>query len=128
MTTGAEISDLTPASMVRTFSRVAPAARARSVARWITGPSARGSENGTPTSSTSAPARSRRLRISADRARSGSPAVTYVINPVRPAARNSANRRSIRDTGALLQDLLHALHVLVAAAREVDQQHRIPPE
>ncbi len=51
--------------MSSTPSSVAPAASARSVARWITGPSASGSENGTPISRTSAPARSRRLRISA---------------------------------------------------------------
>ena len=36
--------------------RGAPAASARVAAAWITGPSARGSENGTPTSTRSAPA------------------------------------------------------------------------
>ena len=64
--------------------RLPPAASARSVARWMTGPSASGSENGTPTSMTSAPARSSAFRISAERGRSGSPAVVYVIRPVRP--------------------------------------------
>ena len=42
--------------MPSTPRRVAPDASARSVARWITGPSASGSENGTPISRTSAPA------------------------------------------------------------------------
>jgi hypothetical protein len=40
----------------RTPRSVVPALRARSLARWITGPSAVGSLNGTPTSITSAPA------------------------------------------------------------------------
>src|SRR5262245_18770466 len=64
----------------------------------MTGPSASGSENGTPTSSTSAPAQSSALRISPERGRSGSPAVVYVMRPVRPAARNRANVSSRRLT------------------------------
>src|SRR5262245_34133811 len=77
----------------------------------MTGPSASGSENGTPTSRTSAPARSSALRISPERGRSGSPAVVYVMRPVRPAARNRANVSSSRlttassCTTALLEDL-----------------------
>ena len=67
--------------------------RARSDARWMTGPSASGSENGTPTSSTSAPPRSSARRMSPDRARSGSPAVD-VGDEARAPARRAAVRRS----------------------------------
>src|SRR5687767_3491172 len=91
----------------------------------MTGPSASGSENGTPISRTSAPALSRRLMMSADRCRSGSPAVTYVTRPVRPSLRSCVKRSSIRDMRAFLEDLLHAVDVLVAAARQVDEQDRV---
>src|ERR1035437_799501 len=67
---------------VRTVSRmpvrVVPAARARSEESWMVGPSAMGSENGTPSSMISAPAPSRRWIISSVVARSGSPAVIKV--------------------------------------------------
>src|SRR5688572_14693338 len=91
----------------------------------MTGPSASGSENGTPISRTSAPALSRRLMMSADRCRSGSPAVTYVTRPVRPSLRSCVKRSSIRDMSAFPEDLLHAGDVLVAAARQVDEQDRV---
>ena len=74
-TSGARTSARTAATIRSTPSSVVPAARARSLARWITGPSASGSENGTPTSMMSAPARSRARRMSDVRARDGSPAV-----------------------------------------------------
>src|SRR5688572_17558456 len=122
MTIGAEIDGRRVFSIPRTPLRVTPAASARSVARWMTGPSASGSENGTPISSTSAPARSSRVMISAERVRSGSPAVTYVTRPVFPALRSCAKRSSILGTGALLEDLLHAVDVLVAAAGQVDDE------
>src|SRR5436309_6366728 len=95
--------------------RLPPAASARSVARWMTGPSASGSENGTPTSSRSAPARSSARRISPERSRSGSPAVVYVTSPGRCSARRRRNASPIRKA------LLHRLHVLVAASRQVHE-------
>src|SRR3954468_18074421 len=61
----------------------------------MTGPSAIGSENGTPTSMTSAPASSRPLRRSTVPATDGSPAVMYGTNARRPALRSAANRSSI---------------------------------
>src|SRR5919197_1568403 len=64
----------------------------------MTGPSASGSENGTPTSSTSAPARSSAFRMSADRGRSGSPAVVYVTSPGRRSRRRLSNGAAIRLT------------------------------
>ena len=75
-----------------------PAASARSVARWMTGPSASGSENGTPTSSTSAPAPARATSTCLECSRSGSPAVTYVTSPGRPLARTPANALASRET------------------------------
>jgi hypothetical protein len=49
---------------------------ARSLARWITGPSAIGSENGTPSSITSAPAATMPCISSTVTSAYGSPAVT----------------------------------------------------
>src|SRR5215204_3246544 len=125
MTIGAEIVGRNVLSMARTLCRLAPEAIARSVARWITGPSASGSEKGTPISRTSAPASSRRVMISADFVRSGSPAVTYVTRPVRLSLRSSVKRSSILPTSGLLEDLLHAVHVLVASAGEIHKQHAV---
>ena len=87
MTIGAETVGRTRSTSASAARRLPPAASARSVARWMTGPSASGSENGTPTSSTSAPARSSAFRISADRGRSGSPAV---VNVTRPGCRRAS--------------------------------------
>ena len=44
---------------------------------------------------------------------------------MRFAWRNSVKRSSIRGIGALVQNLLHARHVLVAAARQVDDDDRV---
>src|SRR5512147_1133065 len=104
----------------------------------MTGPSAIGSENGTPSSTMSAPAATRRCRIGTVIAGDGSPAVTYGMSAVRPAARRRANVESIRlkpgapsaprriafgpavepEAGALRD----GVHVLVAATGEVDEQ------
>src|ERR1051325_10869168 len=101
--------------------RFVPDASALSVARWMTGPSARGSENGTPTSRMSAPARSSACTMAPDRARSGSPAVTYVTRPGRRSARSRANVSAMRD----IECLLHRLNVLVSASRQIDEQYGI---
>src|SRR5688572_16470878 len=87
----------------------------------MTGPSASGSENGTPTSRISAPPLAIRTRMSRLRSRSGSPAVTYVTRPTRPALRRSRKAASIRD----MSTLLHRLHVLVAATGQVDEEHGV---
>src|SRR5437867_8147742 len=60
------------------------------------GPSAIGSENGTPTSMTSAPAFSSAARSSSVAARDGCPAVTYGTSARRPSRRSSANRSASR--------------------------------
>src|SRR5512134_1111200 len=98
----------------------------------MTGPSASGSEKGTPISSTSAPARSRATRISAERGRSGSPAVVYVTSPARPSRRIPSKRSASRDMTLLAGDrtemLLHGVHVLVAAPGQVDEDRGRPSE
>ena len=87
------------ATMVRTSSRPTPLASARSDARWTTGPSAIGSENGTPSSITSAPAEVS-ARISGTVAASeGSPAVMYGISAARPAPRSLSKVASMRFIG-----------------------------
>src|SRR6185436_5547519 len=118
-------------TMSSTIARPTPCASARSEARWMTGPSAIGSENGTPSSITSAPAVTNASRIGSVCAGVGSPTVTYGMSAVRPAARSSANAASMRfipgvARGNRLEPKTRALgdrvHVLVAAAREVDEQ------
>src|SRR6185436_9890933 len=118
-TIGAAISARTRPIVSSADRRLPPAASARSVARWMTGPSASGSENGTPTSSTSAPARSSAFRISAERARSGSPAVTYVTRPGRPSRLSRANVSAMLG----IEQAFDGVHVLVTTAREVDEKN-----
>ena len=75
---------------------VMPFASARSLERWITGPSAIGSENGTPSSRRSAPASTKRCMSGTVQPGSGSPAVMKGTSALRPAARNPAKRSSMR--------------------------------
>ena len=60
-----------------------PQRRARSDARWITGPSAIGSEKGTPSSIKSAPPRSSASTRSTVNSGLGSPPVRYAMNALR---------------------------------------------
>src|SRR5690606_24777369 len=69
---------------------------ARSEDCWITGPSAIGSENGTPSSSTSAPAATRACITGTVASTEGSPAVMKGIRPGRPATFSAAKRASMR--------------------------------
>src|SRR5690348_13155904 len=138
-TTGVRVSpERNAVTMAMTSESATPSARARSDARWITGPSAIGSEKGTPSSIASAPAATSAFISGTVVAGDGSPAVTYGINAVRPAERSRANVASIRFTPpssprrvtlrTAVELETHAIgdgsHVLVAAAREVHQQHR----
>ncbi len=63
------------AAIPSTFLRLVPARSARSDARWITGPSAIGSENGTPNSTRSTPPRSSAATSPGVLSSDGSPAV-----------------------------------------------------
>src|SRR5829696_9149130 len=58
----------------------------------MTGPSAIGSEKGTPTSTTSAPASSMAASSSSERVRSGCPAVMYTTSARLPCRRSDSNR------------------------------------
>ena len=73
----------------------APPASARVAAAWMTGPSASGSENGTPSSTRSAPASAQARPIATEASRSGKPPIRYGISAARPAdASNAAAIRS----------------------------------
>jgi hypothetical protein len=98
---------------------------ARSLDSWITGPSAIGSEKGTPSSIRSAPARTSACITGTVAATPGSPAVMNGISARRRAARSSEKRDrcdcSQRDSFAPGD----GVHVLVAAAGQVAQHQRI---
>src|SRR5690242_12870733 len=105
-----------------------PKASARSQARWITGPSAIGSENGTPSSRTSAPPATSACMMGTVTSGPGSPAVTKVTRPVLPCCFRALKVCSILDMSALFLStevqagaLRHGVHVLVAAAGQVHQ-------
>src|SRR5215831_1877519 len=83
-------------TMASVFASVWPALSARCDDSWIAGPSAIGSVNGMPSSTTSAPAAGSAERIASDVSGSGSPAVRKVTSAARPCAFNAAKRSSIR--------------------------------
>src|SRR4051812_18298603 len=76
-------------------SKFIPCSRARCELAWITGPSAMGSENGSPNSITSAPASRNACISSTVRSASGCPAVMYGTSARFPAALSAANRFAI---------------------------------
>src|SRR6185295_7475060 len=84
-----------------TRGTVMPCSRAVWVVRWTVGPSASGSENGTPTSTKSAPASARRRSASSETVGVGKPAVRYGIS-----ARDlpSARHRAAMGGGGALSD------------------------
>src|SRR3954469_16703042 len=109
----------------RTPCSVAPAARARVPAAWITRPAASGSENGTPSSTRSAPASAQARPTAAEASRLGKPPIRYGISAARPgAAANAAAMLSVPD--AKLRKNLR--EVLVAAAGEADEVERVRPD
>src|SRR5882762_9532424 len=79
-----------------TRGTVIPWSSAVWVERWMVGPSARGSENGTPTSTKSAPAAATHRRASRDRSGVGNPAVRYGMSAARraPALPRMARQRA----------------------------------
>src|SRR5882724_5987301 len=104
-----------------TSPKVVPFCKARSLALWITGPSATGSLNGTPSSITSAPA-SIAARITARLvARSGSPQVTYATNPGRELnlTMDFSERRRLIERKVFAQNA----HILIAATGDIHHQH-----
>src|SRR5438552_17432938 len=79
-----------------TRGTVMPWSSAAWVERWMVGPSASGSENGTPTSTKSAPAAATHLRASSDTSGVGNPAVRYGMSAARrvPAFPRMARHRA----------------------------------
>src|SRR5438093_2194521 len=127
-TTGVAESALRKLEVIASTSRnPTPCFNARSDDRWITGPSAIGSENGTPSSITSAPPSTSACMMPTVPPGSGSPAVTNGMSAARRAARSFSNVTEMRlkvlegDAGGLA----HGVHVLVAAPREVHQQDAV---
>src|SRR5579863_301298 len=106
-----------------TLRMVAPALRARSEPAWITGPSAMGSENGTPNSIRSTPPRSSAATSAGVRAGVGSPAVKYATSAARRFWRSALNRDWIR-VGCIEFGEIFAVDigVLVAAPGDVDHE------
>src|SRR4051794_16659002 len=105
---------------------VAPSASARVPAAWMTGPSASGSENGTPSSTRSAPASAQARPIASERSRSGNPPIRYGIRAARPGA--AAKAAAILSTPVSVADAKlreHLREVLVSAAGEADQVQRV---
>src|SRR5215831_6794054 len=82
----------------------------------MTGPSAMGSENGTPSSIKSAPALSSAKTSSRVISMPGSPAVMYGMKAFRRLPRSSSNRFSMRVT----HQPHYFGHILIAAARQID--------
>src|SRR5579884_2512795 len=110
-------------AMSSTVRRVVPARRARSDPRWITGPSAIGSENGTPSSIRSAPPRSSAATIRAVYSGEGSPAVMYAIRPARPSPLSRSNNERIRVGGIQLREVLSIdICVFVATAGNINYE------
>src|SRR3954464_8405148 len=123
-TTGTRSAMRAPASS--TAGTVAPAASARVPAAWITGPSASGSENGTPSSTRSAPWSAQARPIATEVSTSGKPPIRYGISAARPgAAANAAAIRAWPVSVADTQPGKHLREVLVPAAGEADQVQRV---
>src|SRR6185312_10292202 len=105
-----------------TSARLVPFATARSLARWITGPSARGSLKGTPSSITSAPASMAASPMARVVFKSGSPAVRYATRPGLPSNRiGTFGSFEIEFAGK-------NSHVFIAASGEVDYKYFMSPQ
>src|SRR5205809_6749049 len=122
---------------VSTPAAVIPCSNAAWVERWMVGPSASGSENGTPTSRKSAPAAATSRRASSDVSGVGNPAVRYGMSAARrvPAFPRMARQRAaigcsdkvVADVDAVLYGVrdLHDRAGMIAfgvALREVGEE------
>src|SRR5580765_7397832 len=111
---------------------------AHSDARWMSGPSAIGSENGMPTSTASAPARAKPSSMVRVASSEGYPAVTNGISPVSPrratnaaARREAVNARPGSETSLVAPGALGPVSVAVAVLQRradvlvLDPEHRV---
>src|SRR6266852_1457720 len=88
-----------------TRGTVMPWSSAVWVERWMVGPSARGSENGTPTSTKSAPAAATSRRASSDSWGVGNPAVRYGMSAVPAFPRMARQRAAIGCSDKVVADV-----------------------
>src|SRR6266550_3050316 len=135
ITTG--IASRASRTSVSTPATVIPWSSAVWVDRWMVGPSARGSLNGTPTSTKSAPVRSAARNASREAAGVGYPAVIYGISAARRSARTARQRAAIGWSDKVVADLDAVLRrvadlddgsgevALFIALREVDHGARV---
>src|SRR6266850_5461318 len=105
---------------VRTPAAVIPCSSAACVVRWMVGPSASGSENGTPTSTKSAPAAATRRSASSETAALGKPAVRYGISARDlPSARHRCAMAVSDKVVADVDPVLNRVRDLDDGAREI---------
>src|SRR5712691_3234591 len=107
-------------TMSSVFCKVWPALSARCDDIWIAGPSAMGSVNGIPSSTTSAPAAGSARRIASEVSGSGSPAVRNVTSAARPSVLNAAKRWSIRVVMVVARSMGQSLALALAPGGEAD--------
>src|ERR1700730_8098698 len=100
---------------------VMPFSRAACPARWMTGPSASGSEWGTPISSAAMPDVASLFPTSIDFLRLGWPAIMYATSFRSLFARSATSRRGASDT-------IYGVHVLVAPTRKADKNAPARPK
>src|SRR5487761_2251442 len=93
----------------------------------MVGPSAMGSENGTPNSRMSAPPETMACIVGTQSARLGSPTEKKGISALRPARASRSNVAGIRDKSNSLERNAATFgnrgHILVAPTGKVDQQN-----
>src|SRR3712207_4361866 len=105
-----------------TPSTVAPDCSAFEPAAWMTGPSASGSENGTPSSTRSAPFSAQAAPIATVASRSGNPPIRYGMSAARPGAAAKAAPKLSVPGAKPVQDLPQ---ILFAAAGQAHQVERV---
>src|ERR1044072_3252152 len=88
----------------------------------MTGPSAIGSLNGTPSSINVAPDCARLTRSFSVVARSGSPAVMKGMNPFFPSRLRFVNESAMRPKALRPQLFAHGIYVLITATRKIHDQ------
>src|SRR6266576_1106036 len=112
----------TAPARIRSSTRgtVMPCSRAVWVVRWTVGPSASGSENGTPTSIKSAPASATRRSASSETAGVGKPAVRYGIS-----ARDVPSARHREAMGALSDKVIADVDTVLDRVGDLDDGARV---
>src|SRR5689334_13070980 len=91
----------------------------------MTGPSAIGSLNGTPSSISVAPARDNAISSCSVVARSGSPAVIYGMRPFFPCCLRLVKTSAMRPKRLQLQGFAHGIYVFVSAPGKIHDDQLI---